>query len=278
MKIEHDRGYLILAQNNQSVDYLQCARTLAKSIHYHMPGSKVCLLTDKLIEDDCFDIVKIFPHGDRAQDVEWKLLNDWQCFYGSPFRQTIKIEADMLITGDISHWWTGLSQRDLVLTIGAKDFRNRTASSRYYRQIFDDNNLPDVYNAITYWRLSNTAHMFFNHVKAIFETWDSVMGVLKFGTNQSINTDLAYAIAAQMIGIENCTLPTLDYPSLIHMKQYINGNVGDDWTKEMVYEITDCCTRINTVAAEWPLHYQIKKFAGVAEPIYDKLLASIRAD
>ena len=36
----------------------------------------------------------------------------------------------------------------------------------------DENNLPDVYNAITYWRVSQTAKDFFVLVRNIFENWN----------------------------------------------------------------------------------------------------------
>lgn len=271
----HERGFLIIAQNNDTVDYVACARALTKSIKYHMPQSTVCLLTDELREDPTFDIIKTFPFGDKSGSSQWKLHNDWQCFYASPFRQTIKIEADMLLTGSIDHWWQGLQHRDVTLTIGCRNWQNQKSSVRHYRQIFDANQLPDVYNAITYWRKSPLAKTFFETVKNIFDNWAPVMEQLKFGKDQPVNTDLAYAIAATIHGIENFTVPTLDYPSLIHMKPFIN-NTGEDWTKQMQWEITDSATRLNTVACMWPLHYHVKSFAQEGNQCYDQLLASTR--
>jgi len=268
-----DRGFLIMAQNNSDTDYIACARALAKSLRYYMPDTPICLLTDKEITDPLFDIIKLFPFGDRSGEQTWKLHNDWQCFYASPFRQTIKIEADMVVTGNIDHWWQGLAQKELVLTIGCRNFKNQLSPVRDYRKIFDANNLPDVYNAITYWRLSKTAKQFFDIVRTIFENWNNVCQEFKFAKEQPLNTDFAYAVAATIIGIENCTLPGMDYPSLIHMKPRIN-DTQDDWTQEMVWEITDHNTRINTIVQQWPIHYQIKSFAKEIDQIYGKLLES----
>jgi hypothetical protein len=72
------------------------------------------------------------------------------------------------------------------------------AESRYYRKIFDANHLPDVYNAITYWRLSKTAKEFFDLVKQIFEQWDSYKKILKFPDDVA-TTDVVYAVAAQLL-------------------------------------------------------------------------------
>ena len=263
MKIEHERGYLVIAQNTDTTDYLSCATLLARRLKTFDPNNKICLLTDQEPGDRVsdFDIIKFFPFGDRSGDSNWKLHNDWQCFYASPFRQTIKIEADIMLPQDIQHWFDICQIKDLVLTIGSRNFWNQKTDVRYYRKIFDENQLPDVYNAITYWRLSQTAQEFFTLVKDIFENWEEVMTTLKFAKSQPLNTDLAYAIAATVLGVEKCTLPLLDVPSLTHMKSRINDLSNDDWTKELIWEIAPSSLRINTIEQQWPFHYHIKSWA-----------------
>jgi len=269
MKIEAERGYLVVAQNNSTTDYVKCARMLAHSIKLVEPAAEICLLTDQLIDDKIFDFVRIFPFGDQAADSEWKLKNDWQCFYASPFRETIKLEADMIVPHSIKHWFDICSARELVVTIGARNFHNRLSLSRVYRKIFDQNNLPDVYNAITYWRLSRTANEFFETVKHIFNNWSAVMSELKFGADQPLNTDLAYAIAVRVLGEENCTLPGT-VPSMIHMKGQFNDLSSEDWTKELVWELNPGSLRVNTIEQLWPFHYHIKEFAHHLETYYGR--------
>ena len=36
---------------------------------------------------------------------EWKLSNEWQVFNLTPFKHTIKLEADMLFTTNTDWWW-----------------------------------------------------------------------------------------------------------------------------------------------------------------------------
>jgi|688.fasta_scaffold268050_3 hypothetical protein len=267
MKIEAERGYLVVAQNNSSTDYIKCARMLAYSIKAVEPAANICLLTDQLIEDSAFDFVRVFPFGDQSVDLEWKLKNDWQCFYASPFRETIKLEADMIVPQSIKHWFDICSSQEIVVTVGARNFHNRLSTSRAYRKIFDQNNLPDVYNAVTYWRLSRKANEFFEIVKHIFNNWAAVMSELKFGANQPLNTDLAYAIAVHILGEENCTLPG-SVPSMIHMKGQFNELSSEDWTKELVWELNPGSLRINTIEQFWPFHYHIKEFANHLEKYY----------
>jgi len=199
-----------------------------------------------------FDHVIPLPYGDLGG-----YANDWQCFVASPYRQTIKLEADMIAASSIDHWWTLFEKRDVIISQGCRTFYDKLAESRYYRKIFDQNNLPDVYNAITYWRLSQTAKEFFDLVRAIFENWNEYKKLLKFPDNNP-TTDIVYAIATVIIGLENVTLPAGLGPTIVHMKRYINPIQTTDWTKELVWE-TDPL-RINTVAQFGLVHYHVKEW------------------
>lgn len=269
-----ERGYLILAVNTAAVDYVACARVLAMSIKYWHPTAEVCLLTDQQVVEPIFDYVHLLPHGDLAPNSEWKLVNDWQSFYASPFRQTIKLEADMVLTGPIDHWWTQLEKRDVVLTLGCRDFYNQPAKSRAYRKVFDLNDLPDVYNAITYWRFSREAFDFANLIRDIFTRWNEYQVCLRGAADVDANTDLVYALAARMFGDEKVTLPWATYPSLTHMKAEHCYCVSEPWTEQLTWEFDQGQIRINTIAQEYPLHYHVKEFAQTLETLYGQLLAS----
>lgn len=248
-----------MAVNNGVTDYVACARALAKNIHALNPNARVCLLTDDIDnQDPAFDLVRLLPFGDRSQGP-WKLENDWQCFYASPFRRTLKLEADMLLPTSIDHWFDILQNRDVALTAGARDCRNSKSSVRHYRKIFDDNDLPDIYNAITYWRLSRPAEIFFNTLREVTENWKDIMAKIKFGANQIFNTDLAYALTARILGEENLIVPG-DVPGLIHMKSAIIDSPTEDWTQSMVWEFGKNSFRINTIEQLWPVHYHVKDF------------------
>ena len=236
MPITHERGYLIPAIGDS---YVQCAHRLRDSILKFHPGANVTIAT-----------VDMLPHGDLGG---WN--NDWQMFHVSPYRQTIKLEADMLCASSFDHWWTMFETRDVVISQGARDFYGNTAQSRAYRKTFDTNDLPDVYNAITYWRLSATAQTFFRLVRDIFQNWTEYKKLLKFAEEEA-STDLVYAMAAKIIGIETVTLPLGMGPTIVHMKQHINNLQGPDWTQELVWEHTPL--RINTVAQQGMFHYYVK--------------------
>lgn len=243
---------MILAANTDSVDYVDCAVRLAHSIKA-WSQYPVAIVTNDPVPTDVFDHVCEWPQALSTNGF----ANDWQCFYASPFRQTIKLEADMLMVSSPDHWWDMLQHRDLVVSTGAKDHRDQVTKSRYYRAVFDSNHLPDVYNAITYWRLSSTAQEFFATVRAIFENWPQFKTLLKF-PDDTPSTDLVYAMAAQITGPELVTMPWADYPRVIHMRQHIVGSQTADWSREFVWEWHSGHLRINTLAQHGAFHYNIK--------------------
>jgi hypothetical protein len=175
----------------------------------------------------------------------------------SPYRQTIKLEADMIAASAVDHWWTLFALRDVVISQGARTWYDEPAESRYYRKTFDQNNLPDVYNAITYWRLSKTAQDFFQLVRTIFEQWNDYKKLLKFSEDIP-STDVVYAMATQILGPDRVTLPAGLGPTIVHMKRHINPIQTDDWTQELIWESDPF--RINTVAQWGFVHYYQKEW------------------
>jgi hypothetical protein len=248
-----ERGYLIPAINSDSTDYLRCAAQLARSIRSWHPDANIGVVTNKESSDPVFDHVIPLPYGDQGG-----FANDWQMFAATPYRQTIKLEADMIAAGPVDHWWPLFEHRDVVISQGCRTFYDKPAASRYYRKIFDQNNLPDVYNAITYWRLSQTARDFFDLVRNIFEHWDHYKKLLRFSDNLP-STDVVYAMAATIMGPEKITLPVGLGPTMVHMKRHVNPVQCDDWTKDLVWECNPF--RINTVAQWGFVHYHNKEWA-----------------
>lgn len=241
MPIKAERGYLIPAINTDDVDFESCADQLRKTILQYHPEADITVLTKNML-----------PYGDQGG---W--ANDWQCFEASPYRQTIKLEADMIVASPIDHWWTLFENKDVVISQGCRTFYDQPATSRKYRQIFDNNQLPDVYNAITYWRLSSTAQRFFQLVKQIFQNWDKFKTLLKFPDEQA-STDVVYGMAAVIVGVDQVTLPPGLGPSIVHMKNEIIPTLTSDWTKELVWENTQPGLRLQTVSQSGLVHYHVK--------------------
>jgi len=244
------QGYVIMAVNTSDTDYVSCAQQLSLSLKQHHAHARVCLVTDQAIADPAFDHVRLI-----VPDASNPYANDAQLFKLSPFRETIKLEADMLIASPIDHWWSMFRHRDVVLSQGCRNWQDQESTARHYRRLFDDNHLPDIYNAITYWRLSDTAKEFFGLVKNIFAYWTLYRTLIKFSPKQP-DTDLVYAMAAQIMGVERVTVP--GSPQIVHMKRHHAGTQTETWTQELVWE-TDPL-RIQTVAQWGAFHYCEKEW------------------
>jgi hypothetical protein len=225
-----NRGFIILAQNTEKVNYVKCAEVLAKSIKRAMPDESITLISNDVSMCNAFDNVVELPYGDLAPDSDWKLINDWQVYEASPYEYTIKLEADMFIPYSISHWWEVLSQRDVVICDTIRNFKGDISGSRVYRKFIDDNKLPNCYNAITY-------------------------------ADEVATTDWAYAIACHIMGIENTMLP--GYISMTHMKQFVNETPSEDWTSTLLFECLSDKLRVNTYTQMYPFHYHVKSFADI---------------
>lgn len=245
-----DKGFVIMAQNTDTTDYVKCAEVLKDSILKCMPNSNVTIITD-------------LPYGDQCPDSEWKLQNDWQVYDASPYEYTIKLEADMIIPCSIEHWWDILKDRDIVVSSTIRNYRGDISNVRAYRQFIDDNQLPDVYNAITYFKKSDTAKQFFNIVRNVFENWIDWRDILRANNDEICTTDWAYSIACHLMGKENTTM---DFPamSMVHMKQYINDLLTEDWPNELLVEYTNPI-KVATFPQTYPFHYHVKNFSDILE-------------
>lgn len=250
MRPIEEQGYVCVAVNTATVDYVHMARRLFASLKHWHPDARTCLITDQEIVAPEFDHVRILVPQANAY------ANDPQAFRLTPFRETIKLEADMLIVSAIDHWWTMLRHRDVVVSTGCRDWQGSISADRSYRRVFDENNLPDVYNAVTYWKFSETAQQFYRLIRDIFANWSAVKTLLKFPEDHA-STDVVYAIAAQMLGTELVTMPFASYPKISHMRSRITGTAGP-WHRELVWEYHDQELRIESVPQWGAFHYHEK--------------------
>lgn len=255
------KGYLILAQNTDTINYINCAIICATSIKINQPNANITLLTDTKINHPIFDNIIQLPFGDTCPNSNWKLSNDWQIYTASPYDETIKIEADMWIPRSIEHWWDMFKYRDLQLCTTIRNFKNEISTNYTYRNTIIKNKLPNIYNALTYFKKSNLASDFYNLVQDIFQNWEEYTSDLILQKNEVATTDIVYSIAAHIIGEQHCTVPQFLPMSMIHMKPAINETRSANWTKELLCEIHHHTLRVNTFAQLYPFHYHIKEFA-----------------
>ena len=263
------RGFLTIAQNTD-IDYLNLAYLQAMSIKITMPQSLYAVLVDRETykyitskHKKVFDYI-ITIDNDNSKNESWKLSNEWQAYYLSPFKETIKLESDIIFTRDIYHWWNAFRLRDIVLSLNCQNYLQEQVIDTKYRQVFVENNLPNIYNGLMYFRYSQTSEQFFNYARIVFENWTEIQDtVLKKSYDINPTTDVVYAIVANILGPEQCTIPELDWINFVHMKPAINNWPNKPWTELVNFELDLPMIRINNINQYHPLHYHVKDWASI---------------
>jgi len=267
---KEQQGFFTFVQNNGETDYLRlaycqalsikCSQQKVTSYAIAVDEATKAQLTDK--HRAVFDHIVDIPDDASAND-SWKLKNEWKAWWLTPYKETIKVESDILFSSSIDHWWEGMQQQEVCLTSHVRDYEGNVSTCRDYRLLFDDNLLPDVYNGLMYFRYGRTSRDFFIYARYVYENWTQFRdGLLVNCRDEEPTTDVVFAIAAQMLGIENCTNPTLSYPTFAHMKGGINGwHMATDWTDKLYAQINESLNlTVGFNHQEYPFHYQQKKF------------------
>ena len=264
------KGFVTFAQNTDSVDYLRLAYLQAMNIKSTQKSAEYAVIVDKatalLITDQhrrVFDYIIELTDDYNDPTSQWKLLNEWQVFWLTPFKETIKLESDILFSRDIDHWWNTFRLKDVVLSTGCKNYLGKKSDVRKYRQLFDDNDLPDVYNGLMYFRYSKTAVDFFVLAKRLTLAWADIKDqILKNCREDRPSTDVLYAVVTEIIGRELCTIPSADFINFVHMKPGINGwDDNRSWQDSVISEFDDNIIKVNNINQYYPVHYFDKKFA-----------------
>jgi len=261
------QGFVTFAQNTEEVNYLELAYLQCLNVKATQKNNSYAVIVDAetraLVEDrhtKTFDYIIDLPVDHNTTTA--RFANEYQVFALTPFKETVKLESDLLFTRSIDHWWTAFRLRDVCLSTGAKNYRGILSGVRKYRQLFDENNLPDVYNGLMYFRYSRQAADFFNTAGLISQCWDLYQEQLKNCAEETPSTDVIYAIAALTVGTDAVTMPSMDFINFVHMKSGFNGwSDTQSWLDTVVHERDGNVVRINNLNQYHPVHYHDKTYA-----------------
>lgn len=226
------RGYLLFALDTDTVNYSKLAYACALTIKITQPEgyNKVALITNTPTDNPVFDYVIPYdgPKGMDARSRAYDL---------TPFDETVLLDADVLFLKPMDHYWDLVSDRDLFITTAPQTYRGQLFKYGYYRRIFEENNLVDVYNAWTYFKKTPVVADFFETVKLLTDHADKFIPkcLPRFDLNY-IPTDEAFALALGMLELEDAaTEPTWSFPRITHMKPMAQewNEYVTDWTDKL---------------------------------------------
>lgn len=253
----HEQGYITFAQGTQ---YLQCAYLLALSVKTYCSINNFAVVVDEATSvpahmNKVFDEVITIPTLECFENecYAWEL---------SPFKETFKLESDMLITSSIDHWWSGTRLKNICFTTKVCNHRGEFADDSLYRKMWIDNKLLNVYNGFMYFRHCIEAKEFFNNCKRVLNNFNIYKNsILQNCRHDYADTDVFMSIVATELDSNNYFVPSLDYPTFTHMKQFINDFASDDWRDACSWALTDDKIFIvNGYAQTRPFHYYHKDF------------------
>ena len=185
---EHDEqiGYFTFVQNSQLNDYLKLAYACGLSLKATQSINKFAIAVDKATKEQLtekhykvFDYVIDIPWGDDSKDDSWKLGNEWKAWSITPFKETVKLDCDMVFTRNIDHWWTFMREQEVMIATNVRKLDGTISDSRKYRKLFDINNLPNIYSGFMYFRYGEKSQKLFRTLKWVYKNWDEVSESLK---------------------------------------------------------------------------------------------------
>lgn len=270
------QGYFTFAQNTDTVNYLELAYAQALSIKNTQRINQYAVAVDSTTKELITDEHRtVFDHIiDIPDPADHAMSNEWQAWHLTPFKETVKLESDILFTTSVDHWWTGMRLQEVCFTTKIRNYEGNISYARDYRKLFDENNLPDIYTGMYYFRFGCISMELFRLAEVIYKNWELFRDrVLKNCREDLPSTDVVFAIAAHILGVEQYTNPALDYPSFVHMKGAINGIApAADWQDVYHAELENNNLMINFTRQQWPVHYYQKSF--INDRIRTKLISS----
>jgi len=216
-----DRGFIWFAFGKK---YIEASERLAASIKKYNRHNKVCVITDNhwlqlpnAIKN--VDTVELFKGPTKG-----KFDKEWQVFNLSPFTHTIKLEADMVLTESTDWWWNYLYQWDMIHSYDCRNYKDDVVKKTTYRKLFEENNLPNIYSGLTYFRKSILAVKFYVLCKNITENWQYVKdNILVNCFDQQPTTDVVYALAKKILDPLETNKIDYEWFKFVHNKNNVNG-------------------------------------------------------
>lgn len=227
------KGHTFLAQNSD-IDYVRQAYALALSIKINnKENNQTCLITNDEVPENykhAFDYIVPIPWKDAARNSQWKIENRWKVIHATPFEENLVYDTDMILLTSNDHWWNVFQDKDLYFTTKVKTYRDEEVTSTYYRKVFVENNLDNIYTGCYYFRKVSKSFEFFKWVEYIFKNWNQFQDQFLKGKGQkTCSLDLSAALALKFMDykVDNSLI------TFTHMKPHVQGwnVVYPNWTK-----------------------------------------------
>jgi len=237
------KGFLVLAQNSENIDYVKQAYALALSLHKSQSSCLISLVTNDPVPDEykeVFDKIIAIPGDDQASDSVWKVENRWKLYHVTPYDETIVFDSDMLVFKSFDRLWEQLSNYDVFFASHVLDFKGNRITDYVNRKMFTENQLPNLYFGLHYFKKNQPALDFYNTLAFVVANWERVyFNIAPKNKQKWVSMDVSAAIAAKILGIEDQIIhPDIDF-NFVHMKSNLQNidPIPSIWTNVLDYYI-----------------------------------------
>jgi len=264
-----NKNFTLLAQNNNTDDYVLQACVCAMSIHATNSNSKIALITNDTVPEKykhLFEYIIEIPWGDHAEDEDWKISNRWKLYHATPFNETVVLDTDMLVLQDLTKWFDLLKNYDLFYTNNVYTYRGELVTNDYYRRAFTTYNLPNLYSGFHYFKERPLAKEFYAWMEMITNNWQLFYKHHAGGKTfqKTCSMDLTAAIAAKIMDCEHNITTKHNFPTFTHMKpkvQHWNKYKDQSWQSRLsVYLSDDLELFVGNYKQSGIFHYTEKDF------------------
>jgi hypothetical protein len=271
------KGFVVLAQNNGTVDYIKQAYALALSIKSSQKEiTNISLVTNDKVPKkykSVFDKIIPIPWNDDAVETQWKIENRWKLYHASPYYESIVLDVDMLLLEDISTWWEYCGNFNIRFCSKITNYKLENVVDTVHRKPFVANKLPNVYHALHYFKKSDEAANFYKVLEYVVNNWAFCYGQIAPNEYQNwLSMDLACAVAIELSGMQE--LIDINSPlQFTHMKTPIQGwsVTPESWQDMIAWHLTPAGKLVaGNISQDKLFHYVEKNF------ITDNLLLELK--
>ena len=221
------KGFLLFAQNTETVDYVKQAYALALSIKLSQSAiNNVSLVTNSPVPEHyihVFDQIIPIPFESEGSSV-LQGEHRWKMYYATPYEETIVLDSDMLMLEDISAWWDYCSNYDVKFCSQIKNYKLESIQDTYHRKAFISNHLSNPYFALHYFKKNQPAFEFYKVLEFVCNNWQWCYDQFAMKEYQEwLSMDLAAAIAIEIMGVHEQVIDICNPMNFIHMKTPIQG-------------------------------------------------------
>lgn len=262
----NSKGFLIYAEGREFVKqaYLCAMSILASGNQY-----PVSIVTNNKVPKKfswVFDKIIDIPWYKKTSS-RFKTENRWKLYHVSPYEQTIVLDSDTLVLDNQEAFWEFLDNYDLYFPSIVFDYRDKPVneSVNYYRKVFTENSLPNLYNVVHYFRKSELAHEYFRWVELVTNNWELFYG--NYCQNhypEQPSLDITASIVSKILNIDDdVTNAVYDAPYITHMKPFIQKweNPPNSWQEYVgVYFNNDMQLKIGNFLQTGVFHYTENNF------------------